>query len=125
MTKMTAEQVADRLVSQIAGADTVWGHANDSALRESIRLIREHLIETDEQRRERFEAWLWQFVLGKMDEHERVAISNASDEKRADIKSKFFVRGGDGEYEQVDLEQSWISWQAALTWRGETKGGGT
>ena len=72
--------------------------------------------------RDRFESWLWQFVLGNMDEHERQAISNASVEKRAEVKSKLFARGSDGEYGEVNIEQSWISWQAALAWRGETKG---
>lgn len=120
MTKMTAEQVAAELASQIIDADTVWCRANESALRESVRLIREHIIETAEQRRERFEAWFWWFLL----RHKDAAELNGADESKRDAARQMtFVRDSDGSYGTYGVEEVWMAWQAALTWRGEMKGG--
>jgi hypothetical protein len=123
MTKMTAEQVAAELAKHGRWHRDFGGELARQAYDKSAELIREHLIETDEQRRERFEAWLWRFVFANMDEQQLADIDSAGKEKHDFAKAKFFERDGDGQYEQVDVEQSWISWQAALTWRGETKGG--
>jgi hypothetical protein len=75
------------------------------AVRDALRSVREHLIETDEQRRERFEAWCTSTWLSDAGE------------------TQWFGRRNDVRYWIQWVEDQWTSWQAALTWRGETKGG--
>lgn len=91
-------------------------------VRDMLRSIRDHLIETDEQRRERFEAWFWWLLLRHKDAAE---LNGAHEAKRDAARQMTFVRDSDGSYGTYGVEEVWMAWQAALTWRGETKGGET
>ncbi len=106
MTKMTAEQVAaecKRLAWLLDTGGTVGDTSEAYGLRAAADLIREHLIETDEQRRERFESW-WR-------SENKYAAPDA------------FRRDADLKYAYGNVRSQFEAWQAALTWRGETKGG--
>lgn len=97
---MTAEQVVAALKKSARWHHDFGGELARQSYERAAALVREHLIETDEQRRERFEAWCVYEGL---------------------YKQKF----PDGHYISEVVQTAWDSWQAALTWRGETKGGET
>jgi len=105
MTKMTAEQVAaecKRLAWLLDTGGTVGDTSEAYGLRVAADLIREHLIETDEQRRERFEAW-HRKLYGPSFDH-------------------MLARDCHG-YANGSTNMMWLAFHAALTCRGETKGG--
>lgn len=104
MTKMTAEQVAYALKKSARWHRDFGGELARQAYERAAALIRDHLIETDEQRRERFESW-------------RLA--------HGDTPVTLRQKHDDGTYRDTALRLMWGSFQAALTWRGETKGGET
>jgi len=107
MTKMTAEQVAaecKRLAWLLDTGGTVGDTSEAYGLRVAADLIREHLSESDDQRRERFESW-------------RLA--------HGDTPVTLRQKHDDGTYRDTALRLMWGSFQAGATWRGETKGGET
>jgi len=102
MTKMTAEQVANQFDKSADWHRTFGTCAAAMIYRDAATEIREHLIETDEQRRERFEAW------------HRKRYGPSFDHMLA-RDWHGYVNGG--------TNMMWLAFHAALTCRGEAKGG--
>lgn len=101
MKRLTAEQLVKalrRAARKVSGKSDLAA----AALDEAASAVREHLTETDEQRRERFERW---------------CESNL----RRPVNP---IRQQDGRYMDCVVQQWFEIWQAALTWHGETEGGG-
>ena len=93
MTKrMTAEEVAGELAKQARWHAEFRASADANAFREAAQLVRENLIESDDQRRERFERWC-----------DREGILTATQLN--------------GSYVQPIARTMWHAWQAALTYR--------
>lgn len=95
--RLTAEQVADLIKSQSYEAmlDGDEARYTETALLNCLVLIREHLIESPEANRERFERWF----------------------SRA-YRLCSLTRDGD-DYLYPAANDAWRIWQASQTWRGE------
>lgn len=104
MGKMTARQVATELKKSARWHRDFGGELARQAYDKSADFVLEHLIETDEQRRERFELW---------------CASRFPGEAVGDV----FFRRDDGRYWLGWIEDRWEAFCAALTWHGEAEGG--
>lgn len=103
MVKLTAEQVADGLF-RAAGIAIAAGKNNvATGMLSAMEMIRENLIESPDERRERFERWY------RHDCETRRGIFNRS--MARDMR-------GVGEYRDENIETAWQAFNAALDFGG-------
>lgn len=96
--RLTAEQVKLRL-RRLAETDELGLRNANAAYEHAGDLVRDNLIESDEQRRERFEAW----------------CTNCG------FSTQHY---DDGSFIANDTRAAWFAWQAASTWHGDEPKGG-
>lgn len=92
--RLTAEQVADNFEATAIGFDSLDQSIAAAMYRDAANFVREHLIESHEASRERFEWWV-------KAEMPRVSLSRQSN----------------GEYLYEPAHTAWQAWQASQTWR--------
>ena len=95
MARLTAEQVAANFEATAVGFDLLDQSIPAAMYRDAANFVRDHLIESPDERRARFEAWF--------------AIQNPHNS---------LERDGDGYY-YPSADDAWQAFNAALDFRGD------
>lgn len=110
MKRLTAEQV----IEQFRNCATAGGIV-ESCFLDAADIVERNLIESPDERRERFERWMWHYAITHRDGGR---IRELSPKKLAKAKATMFTRGGGGEYETYGIEDMWACFNAALDFGG-------